>query len=203
MADIHAPPPFRYVPTLGLLANVMLRIGSPTLLALLFAYPETTLSWVTVIVIIFTICLFSAWIIRFVARRFAVRKAPRSSPLDRLQGWEESPGQIQFFDLPGADFYPLWSGSFADGLMRRLGKPLGKHGERLIDLATSLSAIAFIVTHLMAIIPGLRRAFDQHVLSTVGLPLWAALLAAVLTYAAMDIRRWARRTRQAIENQRA
>lgn len=203
MADAHPPATIRYIPTLSLLLNVMVRIGLPTLLAMLIANPNTADPWVSVIGIGLVVFLFGAWLIRFLMRRAVARRRPRASPLHRLQEWEGSPDQVDPLEQPPAHAYALWKDSFTDRLMQAWGRPLGRFGEGAITLAALLSFLAWLLFYFTILGFSPLKPLKAQIVAATGLPLWIPLLLAALIVSAFDIRQWARRTLKEVRRHHA
>ena len=98
-----------------------------------FRPPVDFLPWAPIIAVAVVAALLGLWLVRFILRRRRAKRRLSDSPLHRLHGWVESVDEVDFFEPPGVEDYPLWRGTVADRLMRLIGRPLGKRAEDRIS----------------------------------------------------------------------
>lgn len=156
--------------------------------------------WVPATVITVAAVLVGLWLLRFVLRRIRARRRLSDSPLHRLHGWVESVDEVNFFEPPGVEDYPLWRGTFVDRLMRLIGRPLGKHAQDLFSgagLTFLLAAFAILATATFA--PSFAETTWNAAFAVTGVTLWSAIPVLGGIFAALQLRQWAARTLSQIE----
>ena len=108
--------------------------------------------------------------------------------------------EVDFFEAPGVQDYPLWRGTVADRLMRLIGRPLGKRAEALLGVAFLTYVIAAFVILLTGFLaPSFAEITWNVAFAEMGVTLWSTIPVLGWIMAALDLRRWAARTFRQIE----
>ena len=158
-------------------------------------------SWVPVAVIVLVAALVGLWLLRFVLRRIRARRRLSDSPLHRLHGWVESVDEVDFFEPPGAEDYPLWRGTVVDRLMRLIGRPLGARGEdRISDAFLPFVLLAFAILATATFAPAFAETTWNAAFAVTGVTLWSAIPVLGGIFAALQLRQWAARTLARVQN---
>ena len=163
--------------------------------------PETDfIPWAPVAAVGFVVALVGLWLFRFVLRRRQARRRLSESPLHRLHGWVESIDEVDFFQPPGAEDYPLWRGTVADRLMRLIGRPLGKRAEdRISDAVLTFGLAAFAILATATFAPSFAESTWNAAFAVTGVTVWSAIPVLGGIFAVLQLRQWAARTLARIE----
>lgn len=177
-------------------------IGASPFFFLPAIHPRADLgSWVPVAVIVLVAALVGLWLLRFVLRRIRARRRLSDSPLHRLHGWVESVDEVDFFEPPGVEDYPLWRGTVVDRLMRLIGRPLGARGEdRISDAFLPFVLLAFAILATATFAPSFAETTWNAAFAVTGVTLWSAIPVLGGIFAALQLRQWAARTLARVQN---
>ena len=165
-----------------------------------FRPPVDFLPWAPIIAVAVVAALLGLWLVRFILRRRRAKRRLSDSPLHRLHGWVESVDEVDFFEPPGVEDYPLWRGTVADRLMRLIGRPLGKRAEdRISDAVLTFGLAAFAILATATFAPSFAESTWNAAFAVTGVTVWSAIPVLGGIFAVLQLRQWAARTLARIE----
>ena len=165
-----------------------------------FRPPVDFLPWAPIIAVAVVAALLGLWLVRFILRRRRAKRRLSDSPLHRLYGWVESVDEVDFFEPPGVEDYPLWRGTVADRLMRLIGRPLGKRAEdRISDAVLTFGLAAFAILATATFAPSFAESTWNAAFAVTGVTVWSAIPVLGGIFAVLQLRQWAARTLARIE----
>lgn len=167
--------------------------------------PETdSPPWAPVAAVGVVAALVGLWLLRFVLRRIRARGRLSDSPLHRLHGWVESVDEVDFFEPPGVEDYPLWRGTVVDRVMHLIGRPFGKRAEdRISDAFLIFGLAAFAILGTAAFAPAFAETTWNAAFAVTGVTLWSAISVLGGFFAVLHLRQWAARTLAGIQRREA